>query len=60
MFDDIRVGHIVSVYWRGEKEWYEGEVLEVDHSDSTVKVVYKSDSTSLWHKLDNYPMKLLS
>ena len=42
---DLSVGEVVEVYWRGEKTWYEGEVTEVDLDDSTYQVYYKEDSS---------------
>ena len=56
--DNLIVGDIVEVYWRGEKKWYEGEVTGIDHDDDNlVEVHYKSDNQKLWHPPADYPMR---
>ena len=57
-FDTISVGDIVEVYWKGMKQWYEGEVTGIDKSDRTVEVYYKSDGGKLYHSLDDYRIRL--
>ena len=55
--EDITVGEIIEVYWKGEKEWYEGEVTGVDLNDGTYEVLYKTDSSRLWHTVADYPCR---
>ena len=55
--EDITVGEIIEVYWKGEKEWYEGEVTGVDLNDRTYEVLYKTDSSRLWHTVSDYPCR---
>ena len=57
-FDELRVGECVQVYWKGENQWFEGEVTDLDEKDRTFEVYYPSDGKKLWHDEDNYPIQL--
>ena len=57
-FDELRVGECVQVYWKGDEQWYEGEVTDIDEKDRTYEVYYPADGKKLWHDEDNYPIQL--
>ena len=46
-FENLYIGDIVEVYWKGENQWYEGSITDVDAVDRQFEVFYKSDSEKL-------------
>ena len=56
-FENLYIGDIVEVYWKGENQWYEGSITDVDAVDRQFEVFYKSDSEKLWHKPEDYPVR---
>ena len=56
-FDNLYIGDIVEVYWKGEHEWFEGQVTDVDSVDRLFEVFYKTDSQKLWHDPVDYPVR---
>ena len=56
-FEQLRVSECVQVYWKGEQEWFEGEVTEVDTKDGLFEVFYSSDGARLWHDPLDFPVR---
>ena len=56
-FENLYIGDIVEVYWKGENTWFEGSITDVDAVDRQFEVFYKSDSQKLWHKPEDYPVR---
>ena len=56
-FIDLRVGECVEVWWEGEKEWYEGEVIDLDDSDKSFQIYYKLDSAKIWHAARDFSVR---
>ena len=52
--DDLTVGECIEVWWKGEKEWFEAEVVDICSEDKTYEVLYHSDSQRLWQTLEDY------
>ena len=46
-FEHLYIGDIVEVYWKGENEWFEGVITDVDAVDKQFEVLYRSDSKKL-------------
>ena len=57
-FEDLRVGEIVEVFWEGESQWFEGEVMNISVEERQYEVFYRSDSTQLWHQEEHYPVRM--
>ena len=57
-FSHLHIGDIVEVYWRGEGQWYEGEVTAIDE-DGDVEVSYKADGCKLFHQEAHYHMRIM-
>lgn len=55
--EELRVGEIVEVYWEGEEEWYEGEVMDIDLDDRMFEITYTCDSVRLYHRAEEYPVR---
>ena len=55
--EQLAEGDIVEVYWEGEHEWFEGEVTGICMDDRQFEVSY-TDGAKLWHKVDEYPVRL--
>ena len=57
--EELRVGEIVwgCIIGRGEKEWYEEEVMYINLNDRIFKITYTSDSVRLYHRLYKYPVR---
>ena len=47
----FQVGDKIEVYWPGDRHWYVGVVNDIDQSDSTFEVHYKSDDKYCWHDI---------
>ena len=43
-----KYGDIVEVYWVGEGQWFEGEVVDVN-DEGLYRVHYVSDGQKIWH-----------
>ena len=56
-FENLYIGDIVEVYWKGEDQWYEGSITDVDAVDRQFEVFYKTDSKKLWHDEKYYPVR---
>ena len=56
--DDMRVGEIVEVFWEGENQWYEGEIVDVCLEDNTFQILYRVDSQCIWHSTHDYPVRM--
>jgi len=57
-FDELTIDQWVEVYWKGEKRWFVGQVTDVCSDDKTYEVYYDLDSECLWHKIEDYPVRL--
>ena len=55
--DELAVGEIVEVYWEGEDEWYEGQVMNIDLGERQFEILYKADSQRLYHREEDYPVR---
>lgn len=49
------VGHVVRVYWDGEKEWFSGTIVNYDYRTGKHYVYYDLDSTAEWVDLKTEP-----
>lgn len=56
--EEMNVGEMVEVFWKGEDKWFEGEITDVCLGDKTFQVFYPIDSECLWHSVDDYPCRL--
>ena len=45
------------MYWKGEDQWFEGSITDVDAVDRQFEVFYKTDSKKLWHDEKYYPVR---
>ena len=43
-----KYGDIVEVFWVGEGQWFEGEVIDVN-DEGLYRVYYVSDAKKIWH-----------
>ena len=57
-FDELVVGKMVEVYWKGDDKWYEGEVTDIGREDKTFEIFYCLDEECLWHAFEDYPLRL--
>ena len=55
--EDMNIGEMVEVFWKGEDKWFEGEITDVCLEDKTFQVIYQLDSECLWHSVDDYPCR---
>ena len=55
----FEIGQRVSVFWTGEKQWFEGDVIDVDNGGNLIQIHYLSDSTELWHDVDEESIRLV-
>ena len=55
--EDMAVGEMIDVYWKGEDKWFEGEITNIELEDKTYEVFYQVDSARLWHALEDYPCR---
>ena len=55
--EEMRLGDMVEVFWKGENKWFEGEITDVCLEDKTFQVIYQVDSECLWHSVDDYPCR---
>ena len=53
--EEMNIGEMVEVFWKGEDKWFEGEITDVCLEDKTFQVIYQLDSECLWHSVDDYP-----
>ena len=56
-FNNLFIGDIVEVYWEGEDNWFEGEVMDVDLVEEQFQIYYKTDDTTYWHNKVDYPVR---
>lgn len=56
-FEYLYIGDIVEVYWKGEDQWFEGNITDVDAVDRQFEIFYKADSKKLWHDEKYYPVR---
>ena len=56
-FEHLYIGDIVEVYWKGEDQWFEGNITDVDAVDRQFEIFYKADSKKLWHDEKYYPVR---
>ena len=57
-FDELTVDQWVEVYWKGEDRWFIGQITDICQQDNTFEVYYEIDSECLWHKIEDYPVRL--
>ena len=55
--EEMNIGEMVEVFWKGEDKWFEGEITDVCLEDKTFQVIYQLDSECLWHSVDDYPCR---
>ena len=56
--DELTVDQWVEVYWKGEDRWFIGQITDICQQDNTFEVYYEIDSECLWHKFEDYPVRL--
>ena len=57
-FEEMEVGQCVEVYWSGEHTWFEGEITNISSEDKQFEVLYDLDKQQLWHKDEDYPVRM--
>ena len=55
---DMRVDECVEVYWKGDRQWYEGRITMVDMDEKQFEVEYFLDNKVLLHNDSDYKVRM--
>jgi len=55
---DIKIGTHIAVYWEGENDWYEAEVMDIRHDFYFLR--YAVDEDEEWLPLAEHPFRILN
>ena len=56
--EEMNVGDLVEVYWKGDGVWYEGEVTDVDLGNKQFEIEYFADKQTLTHNDADYKVRM--
>lgn len=56
--DNMNVNDCVEVYWKGDREWYEGRITAINLDEKQFEVEYFMDGKTLVHNEAEYKVRL--
>ena len=56
--EEMNVGDMVEVYWKGDRVWYEGEITNVDLGTKQFEINYFLDNKTLTHNDADYKVRM--
>ena len=55
--EDMTIGDVVEVFWKGDNRWYEGRITDFNPSERQFEVFYFSDDQHLNHNESEYKVR---